>query len=240
MTKWFAELNNRTGPGAANRTLEILKHMLNKAEAWGYRLENTNPCRSIRPNRKRQCERFLTVEELGRVGIELAKLRGSEDLTARCEGAAITLLLLTGCRRGEILNLHWADVKGNRLNLRDSKTGPRTVWLGSAARDVIAGIPRHRKLPWLFWNYRYRRQMRDVAWAWKGIRERAGLGHVRIHDLRHTFASHAAMNKETLPMIGRLLGHANHQSTARYAHLDDDHLLDATQQIGNTVARLLR
>jgi hypothetical protein len=64
VTKWFADLNNRTGPGAANRTLEILKHMLNKAEAWGYRLENTSPCRSIRPNRKRQCERFLTVEEL--------------------------------------------------------------------------------------------------------------------------------------------------------------------------------
>jgi integrase len=239
VTKWFAELNNRTGPGAANRTLEILKHMLNKAEAWGYRLENTNPCRSIRPNRKRQCERFLTVEELGRVGIELAKLRESDDLTARCEGAAITLLLLTGCRRGEILNLHWGDVKGNRLNLRDSKTGPRTVWLGSAAREVIAGIPRHRKLPWLFWNYRYRRQMRDVAWAWKGIRERAELGHVRIHDLRHTFASHAAMNKETLPMIGRLLGHANHQSTARYAHLDDEHLLDAAQQIGDAVDNLL-
>ena len=112
------------------------------------------------------------------------------------------------------------------------------IWLGSAAREVIGGIPRHRKLPWLFWNYRYRRQMRDVAWAWKGIRERAGLGHVRIHDLRHTFASHAAMNKETLPMIGQLLGHANQQSTARYAHLDDEHLLDAAQQIGNAIGFL--
>ncbi len=142
--------------------------------------------------------------------------------------------------QGRDTRLYWGDVKRNRLNLRDSKTGPRTVWLGSAAREEIADIPRHKKLPWLFWNYRYRRQMRDIAWAWKGIRERAGLCDVRIHDLRHTFASHAAMNKETLPMIGRLLGYANHQSTARYAQLDDDQLLDAAQQIRNTVAGLLR
>lgn len=74
---------------------------------------------------------------------------------------------------------------------------------------------------------------------WRTILQRASLGKLRIHDLRHTFASHAAMSKETLPMIGRLLGHANHQSTVRYAHLDDEHLLDASQQIGNTVQSLL-
>jgi integrase len=74
---------------------------------------------------------------------------------------------------------------------------------------------------------------------WEAVRERADLGKLRIHDLRHTFASHAAMNKETLPMIGRLLGHANHQSTARYAHLDDEHLLDAAQQVGDAVECLL-
>jgi len=74
---------------------------------------------------------------------------------------------------------------------------------------------------------------------WDAVREQADLGKLRIHDLRHTFASHAAMNKETLPMIGRLLGHANHQSTARYAHLDDEHLLNAAQQVGNAVERLM-
>ena len=239
VTKWFAELNSRTGPGAANRTLEILKHMLNKAEAWGYRLENTNPCRGIRPNRRKKCERFLTSEELVRLGHELALLRASDDLTMRCTGAAFTLLLLTGCRYREILTLQWDDVKGNRLHLRDSKTGPRTVWLGAAAREVIDGLPRQSGISWLFWNYQYRRPMRCIRHTWLQIIDRAELGKLRIHDLRHTFASHAAMNKETLPMIGRLLGHANHRSTARYAHLDDGHMLDAAQQVGDVIEGLL-
>ena len=239
VTKWFADLNNRTGPGAANRTLEILKNMLNKAEVWGYRLENTNPCRSVRPNKRRQCERFLSAEELARFGEVLANLRASDNLTIRSGCAVITLLLLTGCRYREILTLQWQDVKGSRLLLRDSKTGPRTVWLGSAARVVIDRLPRHPKIPWLFWNYQYRRPMGSIQHLWKTILDRAGLGKLRIHDLRHTFASHAAMSKETLPMIGRLLGHANHQSTARYAHLDDEHLLDAAQQVGDAVERLM-
>lgn len=127
----------------------------------------------------------------------------------------------------------------NRLLLRDSKTGPRTVWLGSAAREVIDGLPRHPKIPWLFWNYQYRRPISCIRHLWGTILERTNLGRLRIHDLRHTFASHAAMGKETLPMIGRLLGHANHQSTARYAHFDDEHLLDAAQQVGDAVQSLL-
>ena len=101
-------------------------------------------------------------------------------------------------------------------------------------------MPRYRNIPWVFWNARCRRQLRNVSHYWYEVREKAGLPNVRIHDLRHTFASHAAMNKETLPMIGRLLGHANHQSTARYAHLDDEHLLDAAQQIGDAIERVMR
>jgi len=239
VTSWFSDLNNRTGPGAANRTLEILKHMFNKAEEWGYRLENTNPCRAIKPNRKRQCERFLSSEELARLGKTLSELRENDDPTTQCASAAITLLLLTGCRKNEVLTLEWRDVKGNRLLLRDSKTGPRTVWLGSAAKAVIAGLPRTNRIPQLFWNYRLGRPMRDVTSYWNAVREKSGLTDVRLHDLRHTFASHAAINKETLPMIGRLLGHANVQTTARYAHLDDEHLLEAAQLIGERTQQLL-
>ena len=169
----------------------------------------------------------------------LNELRASDNLTIRSGCAVVTLLLLTGCRYREILTLQWRDVKGNRLLLRDSKTGPRTVWLGSAAREVIDSLPPDPKIPWLFWNYQYRRPISCIRHLWETILERANLGKLRLHDLRHTFASHAAMSKETLPMIGRLLGHANHQSTARYAHLDDEHLLDAAQQVGDTVQRLL-
>jgi len=98
---------------------------------------------------------------------------------------------------------------------------------------------RFLKIPGLFWNYQYRRPIGCIQHLWRTILERADLGKLRIHDLRHTFASHAAMSKETLPMIGRLLGHANHQSTARYAHLDDEHLLDAVQQVGDAVQTFL-
>ena len=239
VTKWFADLNNRTSPGAANRTLEILKSMLNKAEIWGYRLENTNPCRSVRPNKRRQCERFLSADELARFGEVLNELRASDNLTIRSGCAVVTLLLLTGCRYREILTLQWRDVKGNRLLLRDSKTGPRTVWLGSAAREVIDSLPPDPKIPWLFWNYQYRRPISCIRHLWETILERANLGKLRLHDLRHTFASHAAMSKETLPMIGRLLGHANHQSTARYAHLADDVIMESATRVCSSIASAL-
>lgn len=113
------------------------------------------------------------------------------------------------------------------------------VWLGDDARAVIETIPRHEKIPWVFWNVPYRSPMTTIDSYWRQFREEAGLPGLRVHDLRHTFASHAAMNKETLPMIGRLLGHANAGSTARYAHFDDDHVLEAAEQIGAAIERLL-
>ena len=239
VAKWFAEVNNRSGPGGANRVMSILKHMLNKAESWGYRLENTNPCRAIRMNRKRACERFLSIEELERFGRVLAAARAGNDKVRPIVATAITLLLLTGCRASEITGLQWQDVRGHRLKLRDSKTGPRTVWLGDEARALIETLPRFRNVPWLFWNTRFRRRFQGLSHYWYEWRDAADLPKVRLHDLRHTFASHAAMNKETLPMIGRLLGHATVQSTARYAHLDDEHVLEAAEQIGASIERAL-
>lgn len=208
VTKWFAEVNRQTGPGAANMAFSLLRLMLNKAEDWGYRLENTNPCQVVRPNRNRPCERFLTHEELKRLGKVLAKERESDRPMRALAAQAAILLLLTGCRRGEILGLHWKDIRGNRIKLRHGKSGPRMVWLGDEARAVINTIPRHDKVPWVFWNVPYHRPMKTIDTYWRQFRDEAGLPGLRVHDLRHTFASHAAMNKETLPMIGRLLGHA--------------------------------
>ena len=239
VTRWFAALNDETGPGAANRCLTILANMLTKAESWGYRLENTNPCRGVRSNRKRRCERFLSCAELARLGKVLAEDRASEDRLRAVVASAITLLLLTGCRSGEVAGLQWPDVRGNRLKLRDSKTGPRTVWLGDEARAVIAALPRQRSVLWLFWNPVLRKPVLRLTNHWPSIRNRAQLTGVRLHDLRHTFASHAAMNKETLPMIGRLLGHRSTQSTSRYAHLDDEHVLGAAEQIGAAIEQMI-
>lgn len=239
VTKWFAGVNNRIGPGGANKALSILNHMLNKAENWGYRLEHTNPCRAVRLNKSRKCERFLTPAELARLGDVLAEARHEDDPVRRIAATAICLLLLTGCRHSEVLNLKWSEVQGNRLKLTDSKTGARTVWLGIEARALIDSLPRKKTNPWLFWNPRARRPLGNVSHYWREMRESAGLQGVRIHDLRHTFASHAAMNQETLPMIGRLLGHVNPRSTARYAHLDDDHVLEAAQRIGDAIERIM-
>ncbi len=196
ITKWFANLNNLTSPGAANMTLSLLSNMLNRAEDWGYRLEGTNPCLSVRYNRRKVCERFLTIDELGRMGKVLETSRAGPDSSRSAVASALMLLVLTGCRRGEVLGLQWQDVRGKRLKLRYGKTGPRTVWLGDEARAIIDALPRRKNIPWLFWNERFGKPFQAIDHYWEHIRKDAGLGRLRVHDLRHTFASHAAMNKE--------------------------------------------
>jgi integrase len=215
--------------------MAILRAALNKAEAWGYRTENSNPCHAVRENRKMTRTRHLSEAELTRLGAALADARDDDSQIVRAQATAITLLLLTGCRRGEVLSLQWSDLRGSRLRLRDSKTGPRTVWLGQEVVDLLAAYPRVPKVPWMFWNQRLRKPLLSVRTAWVHLRDAAGIRDFRLHDLRHTFASHAAMGRESLPMIGKLLGHRCIQSTARYAHLDDAHLLGAAETIGAAI-----
>ena len=164
-------------------------------------------------------------------------MRSSDNQSLSAQARAITLLLLTGCRRSEILSLQWSDLRGARLGLRVSKTGPRTVWLGQEAVDLLACHPRSRKAPGIFWNDRLHRPITNVHAAWCLVRDAAGLRDFRLHDLLHTFATHAAMNRKSLPMIGKLLGHRCIKSTARHAHLDDAHLPDAAEEIALGRAR---
>lgn len=229
---WFNRVSNTGGPGAGNRCFEILRSMLNHAERWGYRPEGSNPCAFIRPNKRRKCERFLSEQEIARLGDALDLARKKQPLRA----IIIYLLLLTGCRRSEITDLTWSEVKGGRLLLHDSKTGPRTVWLGEEARMLLSTLERRGPSDPVFWNKLTRRPVRDIEPFWRDVKAEAGLPGVRLHDLRHSFASHAAARSETLPMIGKLLGHARLQSTSRYAHLDDGHVLDAAQRIGQLIA----
>ena len=195
--------------------------------------------RSVRRNKSRKIERFLSSAELRRLGEVLEADQSVEGSLRSTVAAAVTLLLLTGCRASEVAGLQWPDVRGNRLKLRDSKTGPRTVWLGDDARTVLDALPRSRNIPWLFWNSERRAPLLKLSNYWPSIRDRAGLSNVRLHELRHTFASHAAMNNETLSMIGRLLGHRSLGATSRYAHLGDEHVSNATQQIGSAIEQLL-
>lgn len=226
--KWFARVSNTGGPGAANRTMEILRTMMNKAEAWGYREECSNPCQGIRPNRRRKYECFLSNDELARLGAALQELKQEYPAQA----TAILVLALTGCRRSEILGLTWGEVKGRRLLLHSSKTGPRTVWVGEEVRALIDALPRHPNHNQVFWSAEIKSLTSSVDHYFRRTKTEVGLSHVRLHDLRHSFASHAAAMSETLPMIGKLLGHSRIGSTGRYAHLDDKQVLDAAEKIG--------
>ncbi|MGF7152081.1 integrase [Sphingomonas zeicaulis] len=234
VSRWFAAIAAAGGPGAANRTLSILQAAFNKATAWGLRPEGSNPASGIRRYPPRRKARFLRVDELARLGRALEEDAEQQPLQV----AGLRLLLLTGCRLSEIRNLTWAQVSGRRLKLVDSKTGPRTVWLGSAARAVIDQIPRARGRAELFWNDETGSFI-DFYSYWSRLRERLGFGRVRVHDLRHSYASHAAAMSETLPMIGKLLGHSNIQSTVRYAHLDDSDLIATANTIGDVIADLM-
>lgn len=227
--RWHAALTRSAGPGAANRAMEILKAMFNKAEAWGYLPDHSNAFRGVKRNRGRKIERFLSEAEMARMGQALAKCRADRPN----EVAAITLLALTGCRRGEILHLKWGEVQGQRLKLADSKTGPRTVWLGVEARAVLKSLVRRPRGEPVF---AFDSQPESVIdWFWRQIKMEADLEDIRLHDLRHNYASLAARCSETLPMIGNLLGHSDFRTTARYAHLEDQHVVSAADTVGREI-----
>lgn len=229
--RWFARITANSGPGAGNRCLELMRAMFNRAEAWGLIAEGANPCNGIKRNKPRKLECWLFDDDLARLGRALA------DMAAKypAEIAALRLILLTGCRKSEIVGLRWSEVRGRRLLLHDAKTGPRTVWLGTAAATLLAALPRHNDLDAVFWIGDIPLPVQKLEAVWYAARRTAKLQHVRLHDLRHSFASHAAMQSETLPMIGKLLGHASIQSTARYAHLDDKLIIDSAERVGQLI-----
>ena len=210
-------------PAMANQVIVTLSRMINQAEIWGLVPEGGNPCRFVVKYRQRKRERFLTEEEFRRLGRVLGTLESAGRVPMHA-AAAIRLLMLTGCRRNEILTLRWEDVHldVNELRLRDSKTGPRAVPLSPAAVKVLAGLPRVAGNPWVIAGRRPGARLSDFNSHWYRVRSRAGLEDVRLHDLRHSFASRALALGESLPMIGKLLGHTKIQTTARYAHLARD------------------
>jgi len=155
--------------------------------------------------------------------------------------AAARLLILTGCRLGEIMTLKWdyVDIAGKALRLPDSKTGAKVVHLGQPAIDVLKKIVRVENNPWVIVGALPGCRLTDLQPFWQRVRARAGLKDVRIHDLRHTFASTAVASGQGLPMIGKLLGHTQVQTTARYAHLADQPVKDAADQVAGNIGAWL-
>ena len=229
----------RATPYAANRTLGILSAIFSAAELWGLRSQGSNPCRYVKRFREKKRERFLSDSEYRRLGAVLRKAEstGTESATAV---AAIRLLMLTGCRLSEIMNLRWEDVdlESAKLRLRDSKTGAKVVHLGEPAVAVLRGVERKDGNPWVIAGRRPGTRIASLHFPWARIRRRAGLDDVRIHDLRHSFASGGLLVGEGLPMIGKLLGHSHVQTTARYAHLADDPVKAAADRIASRIAKV--
>ena len=236
----IAELHHgmRKTPYQANRTLGVLSKMFNMAEVWGLRPDGSNPCLHVKRFKEEKRERFLSAQEFRRLGNVLDEILedGSETRSAV---VAIRLLMLTGCRLSEILKLKWdhVDLGAGELRLPDSKTGGRAVPLAPSAVRLLAGLSRDEDNPWVITGRKPGSHLTDLQHPWRRIRGRAELPDVRIHDLRHSFASRALALGEGLPMIGKLLGHTQVQTTARYAHLARDTVKASAARIGDSIDR---
>ncbi len=225
-------------PAVANTALRVLSAMYEQAAGWGMVPEGaSNPCRALVKYPERRRERFLTDSEFTRLGeaLDEAEARGGASASAV---AAIRLLALTGCRRSEILKLRREDVDIEEAEVRlpDSKTGARAVPLPPEAVELLTGLLSAHDGPWVIPGRKPGTRLANVDEAWRAIRERAGLEGVRLHDLRHSYASRALALGEPLPVIGKLLGHSRLETTARYAHLARDSAQEAAGRVAESIA----
>jgi integrase len=248
-------------PFQANRVLAVVSSMYAFASRVGVVAEGTNPARRIDKFKEDRRELFLTVTELGRLGsaIREAETKGipwdvnekkpkakhlpkKESRFTKISpfaAAALRLLLFTGCRLREILHLKWehVDLERGLLFLPDSKTGRKTVILNPPAMAVLSELDRLGS--YVVPGDDPERPRADLKRPWEAVSTRAGLEGVRIHDLRHTYASFGAGSGLGLPIIGKLLGHTQASTTQRYAHLDADPLRRASDRIGGEIAMAL-
>lgn len=229
----------RETPYRANRALALLSRLMSLAEAWEWRPQGTNPCKHVTRFEEKSRTRYLTSAELKRLGASLQKLEAEGTITATPRNA-IELLLLTGARLNEILTAQWkwADLKAGMLNLPDSKTGAKPVYLSEQAKTVLKrqkAISGRKKF--IFPSATDpKKPFINLRKPWQRVCTDAKINNVRLHDLRHTAASIAVAQGASLPVIGRLLGHSQAQTTQRYAHVDADPALKAANEIGAVVS----
>jgi integrase len=261
-----ARLHSRMSgaPGAANRTIALVSAIWNWAARRQIVSFDANPAKGLERNRETRSERFLTTNEFARLGSALAegettglpyavdetkpgakhapkpdKRRSKLDPFAV---AAIRLLILTGARLREILDAQWQHVDCERgiIFLQDSKTGKKPVYLSAAAQAVLADLPRIEGNPHVIAGAKDGAPRADLKKPWRAVTRAAGLSGVRLHDLRHSFASIGAGASMGLPVIGKLLGHSQAATTHRYAHLDADPMRRAAETISATIDAAMR
>jgi integrase len=216
----------------AARSLALLSPAFKHAELWGYRPKGSNPCVGVPKKATGKKERFLTDMERDRLETILLDhtLHKGHSIYAV---SAILMLMYTGCRRSEITTLKWEDVhlQDKYLYFKDSKTGTKTVPLNPKAIAVLESLERKNFNPYVFCGKYPRTHIQEIRKAWEKIRKLADLEDVRLHDLRHSFASFALKQGVDLYTVSKLLGHKNIATTTRYAHLELEHLKEATNKI---------
>ncbi len=226
------------GPGTANRTIDLLSSMMSFAIELGAISEN--PVRGIKKFKLKTHDRQLTNDELAKIGealITVADAGASEFAIA-----ALRFLALTGCRRGEALSLQWSWIDGRNgvAKLPDSKTGQKVLILGQAALSLLETLPRRNDSPLVFPSSTGGTTPLSIQKVWRRVKSEAGLSDFRLHDLRHNFASEAASSGQSLYIVGKLLGHSQHQTTQRYAHLSANPVRAAADQTSSAISLMMQ
>jgi integrase len=249
----------RDTPIAANRSLALASHIFSMSEKWGIAPSGSNPCRGIDRFPENERERFLSEDELIGLG-ETLRVAASGYQTvdwstySRADGftrrspedwraiAAIQLLLFTGARTNEILTLRWVwiDWRLGIARLPDSKTGPKTLFLPEPALRLLEELRArvqcdYPRSPFVLPGDRGVTNFQGLFGAWQRIRTIARLKDLRLHDLRHVYASTAVSSGDSLYIVGRILGHRRSETTQRYAHL----AIDPVRQVANRTATKL-
>jgi integrase len=230
----------RNTPITANRVISSLSAIFSWCERSGLRPKYSNPVQGVERFPEKSKERFLTPRELARLGMALARAERN-NTEAVFVLAAIRLLIFTGCRRNEILELQWKDVNIERamLLLPETKTGARPVYLSAPALSVLAGLPKVSKNPFVIVGEKEGQRLINLRKPWLRICKVARLKEVRIHDLRHSFASVGVNGGASLPIIGKLLGHAKSSTTEKYSHLAADPVRAVNEAMGRQIAAML-
>lgn len=239
VTQFHAELGRV--PGRANFALSVLSKLFSWAQDTGIDPRDSNPCIRVAKFRLSKRERYLTREEYALIATTVEVLE-SEGRITTSSAYAIRLLMLTGARLNEILTLQWSFVRADMksLFLPDSKTGEKIIRLSDEVLAVLNDIPKIKGNPYVITGHVTGTHLTNLHKAWYLVCQTANLEGVRIHDLRHSFASMAADAGASLPMIGGLLGHADPQTTARYVHLVDKRLHELNGTVGAAISSAMK
>ncbi|MBY6059515.1 site-specific integrase [Leisingera daeponensis] len=224
-------------PGSAasgNRALAVFSGMMRHAELLGLQPPGSNPCKGLRRRKTSFKATYLSEAQWARLGTALRRL---EETHPR-EAGFFRFLALTGCRKGEALALRWDMIDGPRCALPDAKSGPRAIWLGRPAKRVLASFPRSNL--YVFGEGKDPMPDHRIDRIWRKLRQSAKLDGIRLHDLRHSFASVGVNAGLDLRVIGGLLGHSDLATTEGYAHLEDRTIKAASQRVGTHLEKIVK